>query len=85
MADTMTKCPACGYPIMAHYEGETALCANCGQKVEMAVSNGIVTVPTPLFAGLIGFGLGMLFGPALLSSTRGGARWLDKQAKQRIG
>lgn len=77
---TMAKCPTCGYPVMAQFEGQTAVCANCGEQMEAAISQG-VTIPTPLFAGGLGFLLGMLIGPALVASTDVGKRWLEKQAR----
>jgi len=94
---TLTSCPVCGYPIQAHFEGETSVCANCGEQLE-AVGRGIqsppatypswwgkttrigaIEIPTPIFAGGLGFLLGMFLGPALLASTDVGKRWLEKR------
>lgn len=73
------SCPTCSYPLAFQYDGQTAVCAYCGEKVE-AVSQG-VTVPTPLFAGLIGLGIGLLFGPAIIASSQTGRQWLERQAR----
>ena len=76
---TLTKCSECGYPIQANVEGETAVCAYCGESLQ-AIAQG-VTIPTSLFVGLITFGLGVLFGPALIATTAEGRSWLEKQAR----
>lgn len=75
--ETLTKCPVCGYPIQASVEGEAAVCAYCGEQL---IAQG-VTIPTPLFVGLIAFGLGVLLGPALIATTSEGRGWLEKQAR----
>lgn len=75
---TLTKCPVCSYPIQANVEGETTVCAYCGEKLE-AISQ--VTIPTPLFVGVIAFGLGVLIGPALIATTAEGRSWLERQAR----
>ena len=77
---TVAKCPMCGYPINAEYEGETVVCAYCGEKLEAVITDGI-TIPTPLFVGLLGFGLGVILGPALIATTAEGRSWLEKQAR----
>lgn len=75
MAETMTSCPTCGYPIMAHHEGEIATCANCGVKMEVVkaspsrlsgISGGI-----GFFPFLLGLGLGILFGPTITKKIKG--------------
>ena len=76
---TLTKCSECGYPIQANVEGETAVCAYCGESLQ-AIAQG-VTIPTSLFVGLITFGLGVLLGPALIATTAEGRGWLEKQAR----
>ncbi len=76
---TLTKCAECGYPIEVSAAGETAVCAYCGLHLEATVTQG-VNIPTPLFVGLLAFSLGVLLGPALLTSTDEGRRWLQKQA-----
>ena len=75
---TLSKCPTCGYPIKTTYDGEETQCAYCG---EYLITQGI-TVPTPLFWSLVAFGIGVLVGPALISTTAGGRRWLEDQAKR---
>lgn len=81
-ARTLSKCPTCGYPITAEYEGQTAVCSYCGSN--LIAQEGGVTIPTPLFVGLISFGLGVFLGPALIASTAGGREWLEKQAREAI-
>lgn len=80
---TLTKCPACGYPIQAKIEGETAVCAYCGEQLEAVVTQG-VTIPTTLFWSLFAFGLGVLVGPAIIASTEGGQKWLIRRVKEKI-
>lgn len=77
---TLTKCSECGYPIQANFEGETTVCAYCGETL---IAQGI-TIPTSLFVGVITFGLGVLLGPALIATTAGGREWLEKQAREAI-
>lgn len=77
---TLTKCPICGYPIQASVEGETTVCAYCGESL---IAQGI-TIPTPLFVGVVAFGLGVLLGPALIATTAEGRSWLEKQAREAI-
>ena len=59
---------------------------SAGRYVD-GISGGIsaVPVPTPLFAGAIGLVLGVLIGPALLASTAEGSKYLEKQARKRLG
>lgn len=80
---TVSKCPTCGFPINADFEGQTKVCAYCGAKLEAVVSQG-VTIPTPLFVGVVAFLIGVVVGPALIASTEGGSRWLAEQARARI-
>ena len=79
MESVVASCPVCGYPVGVSFEGESAVCAYCGESLE-AIAQG-VTIPTPIFTALIAFGAGILFGPAIIASTRGGSRWLEEQAK----
>lgn len=74
---TLSNCPACSFPIQANVEGETQACAYCGEHL---IAQG-VTIPTPLFIGVIAFGLGVLLGPALIATTTEGRSWLEKQAR----
>ena len=78
---TLSKCPICGFPIQAEHEGQTTICAYCGANL---IAQG-VTIPTPLFIGLVCFGLGMFLGPAMISSTAAGRDWLERQARAKIG
>ena len=39
-----------------------------------------VTIPTPVFVGAICLVVGVLLGPALIASTKEGARWLERKA-----
>lgn len=81
MAETIiASCPTCGYPVTAHFEGETAVCTYCGEKMEAIISQG-VTIPTPVFIGVLAFAAGVFLGPALLASTQTGQAWLMRQAK----
>ncbi len=73
----LTRCSECGYPIQAKAEGETTTCAYCDAPL---IAQG-VTVPTPMFVGLLAFGLGVLLGPALIATTSEGRGWLEKQAR----
>jgi len=75
---TLTKCPVCGFPIEAEVEGQTAICAYCGEHL---IAQG-VTIPTSLFVGVIAFGLGMFLGPALVATTDEGRKWLEGQARK---
>lgn len=79
---TISKCPICGFPINAEYEGQTTVCAYCGTKLE-AVSQG-VTIPTWLFASGIGLAIGIIFGPVILGSTESGARYLERRAREKL-
>ena len=80
MANTLSKCSGCGFPIQAEFEGQSSVCAYCGENL---IAEG-VTIPTSLFVGLLTFGIGMFLGPAILASTSEGSQWLMKQAKSRI-
>lgn len=79
---TMSKCSACGFPIQAEYEGQTTVCAYCGEKLE-AIAQG-VTIPTWLFASTVGLAAGILLGPAILGSTEAGARYLERKAREKL-
>lgn len=79
---TISKCDVCGYPLAAEFEGQTATCPMCS-AINEAISQGI-TIPTPLFIGIVAFLGGVLLGPALIASTSGGRDWLEKQAREAI-
>lgn len=73
----ISSCPTCGFPITASYEGQSAVCANCGDNL---ISQG-VTIPTPLFAGGLGLVIGILIGPAILAASGWGRSYLEKKAR----
>jgi len=83
MAD-MASCPVCDFPVPAHFEGEIAKCANCGQKMEVikassrlsGISGGIGFLPF-----MLGLGIGVFFGPTIISSSKSGRAWLERKAK----
>lgn len=80
------SCPVCKFPILIRedtQEGQQVKCPNCGEISKAIAANG-VTIPTPVFVGFITFGLGVLLGPALLATTAGGQRWMERQIKERI-
>ena len=79
---TLSKCPACGWPMNAEYSGQNAVCAYCGEKVE-AIAGGI-SIPTPVAIGLLSFLGGMFLGPAIIASTSEGKKWLEEQARGMI-
>lgn len=78
---TISKCPVCGFPITAEYEGQSTVCAYCGTN--LIAENG-VTIPTPVFVGILCFFGGMLIGPALIATTSEGRSWLERQARGAI-
>jgi hypothetical protein len=43
-----------------------------------------VSIPTWLFAGSIGLLIGIIAGPAIIGSTEGGAKWLERRARERL-
>lgn len=79
--DTISKCVSCGYPLAAEYEGQQVSCPMCNTLNEVITQEGI-TIPTPVFVGVLCFFGGMLIGPALVATTSGGRDWLEKQAKR---
>lgn len=84
MPKTINKvsCAVCRYPLRdVADEGEVIKCPYCG-TINEAI--GQVSIPTPLFTFMIGVGLGVLLGPALIASTQSGAEWLAKKARERI-
>lgn len=78
-------CPVCKYPILAPTSvGQQVKCAYCGTISEAIAQEGI-TIPTPVFVGIICFGLGVVLGPSIIASTQAGSEWLAKKARERIG
>src|SRR4030042_2206327 len=68
-------CAICHYPTPApSYVGQLVKCVYCG-SINEAIAD--VTIPTPVFVGFLCFGLGVLFGPALLATTAGGQSWMQ--------
>lgn len=78
---TLTRCSECGYPIQANVAGETTVCAYCGEKLEAVISQG----PLGSFVlFMIGIGLGIIVGPAIISSSKEGSEWLGEYSAKRI-
>lgn len=78
---TSVKCPVCGFPVLAPAPGDVVNCPECLSALE-GISG--VDIPTPLFAGMIGFGIGVILGPAFLAATRSGATRLEQMAQQKL-
>lgn len=77
-----TPCPVCNYPIQAPtHVGQQVKCPYC-QSINEAIAQ--VTIPTPVFVGIICFGLGVLLGPSVWATTQGGSEWLAKKARERL-
>lgn len=76
----IAKCASCGYPLTAEYEGQIEACPMCA-TVNEAISQG-VTVPTPVFVGIIAFCLGMFLGPSIVASSTEGQKWLERQIRR---
>jgi DNA-directed RNA polymerase subunit M/transcription elongation factor TFIIS len=82
VAANNVPCAVCNYPIPeATYVGQQIKCPWCG-SINEAIAQ--VTIPTPVFVGLISFGLGVLLGPALLATTAAGQSWMERQIRERI-
>jgi phage FluMu protein Com len=82
VAENNVPCAACNYPIPEFtYIGQQKKCPYCG-TINEAIAQ--VTIPTPVFVGFVCFGLGVLFGPALLATTAGGQSWMQRQIRERI-
>jgi len=87
-------CSQCSYPIGVHYIGQTVKCPFCGhrevvteQEVNMRSENGVaqgVVLPSWLFWLSVGLGIGVLFGPTLLASSREGALRLARIAEEKL-
>jgi hypothetical protein len=81
MAIAIPSCPVCGYPIAAS-PGDSPVCANCGANL-IADDEG-VTVPTWLIVGTVALALGVILGPAILSTTESGSQYLARAAKKKF-
>jgi predicted RNA-binding Zn-ribbon protein involved in translation (DUF1610 family) len=94
----VVSCCSCGYPIAATYIGEEIKCPFCGQKGKVKeeesmlsqktgqynITNGGVTIPTWLFAGVIGVIIGGVFTPSIMAATEAGSRKLAELSRQYI-
>ena len=78
----ISKCADCGFPIAAKHIGQEATCPDCG-TINEVISQG-VTIPTWMFAGGLGLLIGIVVGPAILASTKEGAAYLEKKARERL-
>ena len=87
MAD-MASCPVCDFPIPVYFEGEIAKCANCGQKMEVIKASprlsGISGISgiSGFWPFMLGLGLGVFFGPAIISASKGGRAYLERTARE---
>jgi len=66
-------CRECGFPIATRGgEGDTISCPSCGATGILTKIGdvGSVEVPDPLFFGILGFGLGLFLGPALIKASK---------------
>ena len=79
----MSECPFCGFPTNARI-GANKVCANCNESMITGPISD-VTIPTGLFWGTLAFVAGVILGPVLLSSSSEGQRWLERQAKRKLG
>ncbi len=77
--------------VMGHYRVDQA---TARQALALAPASALlpqgtaadgVPIPTWLFFLGLGFGFGMVIGPALMASTESGARRLAEMAKRKIG
>jgi len=75
---TIGSCAVCGYPLAAEYVGQKVTCPMCG-SVNEAISQ--ITIPTPVFVGVVAFFAGMFFGPSIIATTTEGRKWLEEQAR----
>lgn len=67
---TQVKCVSCGFPIATSgAEGSSVTCPSCGTSGILARVSQAITVPGPLFFGMLGFGFGLVLGPALKKAT----------------
>lgn len=77
-------CPVCKYPIQEPTRvGQQVKCLYCGTISEAILQEGI-TIPTPVFVGIACFAAGVLLGPSVWATTKGGSEWLARKASERI-
>ena len=83
VATNSSPCGICRYPIQEPtYVGQQVKCPYCG-SINEAITQ--VTIPTPVFVGLLCFGAGVLLGPAILAATDTGSDYLARQIRGRLG
>lgn len=87
-------CPICGFPV--HTSSIFLRCPFCSKESNLEVAmrgksqvqqvlgegiagNGISWMPT-----LIAFGIGLVFGPAMLAATRQGAQRMAEMAEEKL-
>jgi len=85
MNKVIGECSSCGYPIAAEHSGETIACPMCGTVNKATISDSTVAIPTSLLVGVLSFLGGMILGPAVLASTKGGSDYLERQVREHIG
>lgn len=93
IADQSSPCGTCGFPITAPTSvGQIAKCPYC-HTINKSIND--ITIPTSFVVGVITFTLGVLLGPALLSTmpelarrlssaTKRGQEYVSEQARKRL-
>lgn len=97
MIENYLECPICGFPV--HSSRIIIKCPFCGQQSKVSevvmksvamrgkgtrVQGQIQGASFSFSSLLIGLGIGVLFGPVILASTREGARILGKMAEEKM-
>ena len=94
MIENYLECPVCSFPV--HSSRITVKCPFCEQESKMsevAMRGKTTSVqeriqsPSPGFSLsslFIGLGVGVLFGPIILASTKEGARALGEMAERKL-
>ena len=78
-----SPCAICHYPIQEPtYVGQQVKCPYCG-SINEAITQ--VTIPTPVFVGIIAFTVGVFVGPAILALSQAGQDYLARQIRGRMG
>lgn len=61
---TQVKCVQCGFPIATSgVEGGSVTCPSCGTSGILTRVSQAITIPGPMFFGMLGFGFGLVFSP----------------------